>query len=314
MVATALWVALALVACSADEAVWDPALPQGFEDAKLPDVELKGYLYMDAGRPISLTSETFTGAAVAGELVSVRRIAGLMGQKEDWLGTRIEFASEREAGLVSDWMAAKTAAPAQVGPQGLHLSMVWGGEQWATALQGQWESSADISIQERYPEIWEVVQLLPSRPPARPVAAGFARDLSLVVQMLLERTDTSFSGLEDALPLVRLHTTAFAVYAEDLEVVPAELTGGTLQEMGLGVVAVTRSEYPGFVLGVVLDGIAGTGGLERVRIARRTFYYRHLGGHVHLMTKSYGSALYVALAPSRDEAQELIAAVRADWS
>ena len=168
-------------------------------------------------------------------------------------------------------------------------------------------------IRERYPEIWEVMQLLPSRPPARPVAAGFARNLSVAIRMLLERTVGGFPGLGEGLPLARLHTTVFAVYAEEMEALPAGITVGVLQELGLGVVAVTRSEYPGPVLSVVLEGIADGGGLERVRIGGSTLYYQHSEA-VHLMTKQHGSALYVVLASTREGAQQLVQTVLADWS
>ena len=287
-------------------------MPVGFHEAKLPDADVLGYLYVDPGRPMTIPPEAFTDLSIAGEQVHLRRMVGLMGDEPVQLGVRIEFADEGEARLASDWIAARSAAPTRLGLHGPYISLAWGGEQWASTLLGQWESNAGLTLQERYPEVWEVVQLLPSQPPAAPVAAGFARDLSTGIGLLLEMTGVTTAGLEEALTLVRLKPLAYAVYANDLDTLPVELTGGTLRQMDLGVVAVTRSEYPGFVVGAMLDGIEGGNGLERVKIGSRTFYYRQMAEEIHLMIKNYGSALYLALAPSRDAARQLMEAVMAD--
>ena len=58
--------ALAAAGCSASIEERDPALPEGFEGAFLPDVDIRGYLYLSQREPLLATSDKLVDGFVPG--------------------------------------------------------------------------------------------------------------------------------------------------------------------------------------------------------------------------------------------------------
>ena len=302
----------ALMACQADVAVDDPALPPGFQEAWLPNVEVQAYLYVDPGRSPAVPVQTLTGSPADEKQVSVRRAVAVMGKETEWVGASFEFATQGEAQLVRDQFLAAAIAQLGVDLVDERLLVVRGSKEWSDAVRLAWRSDEKAGIQERYPEVWEVVRHLPKEPPATPVAAGFLRDFQEGAGKLLEEMGASSPGLGRCLALLRLESVAFAAYADDLQALPAELTNEALRQIDVGVIAAAHSTYPGLVFGLLLEGFAETAGLQQVQVSEEAVYYLDLNDQAHLMAKNFGSVLFIALSLSRDGAERLMEAVVLD--
>lgn len=301
-----------LAACQTIEP-GDPALPNGFLDAGVPDVELSVYAYVDPGYEITIPVTVLAeGIQVTQEVSGTRVIAATHTDLES-LGARVDFINAETAEAVLQIAEQQAAASGDTLPwlyrDGLSISVVEGDTTWSKEMQGALVSNETVSFQDTYPETWEVMRLLPADPPAPAIAAGFVRNVSGLIEGILERQDVSAPGLNSALDLVRVGDVAFAAYASDLQALPTNIDELDLEQADVGVIAVAEAGYPGLIINFMLNTFASRAGLEEITIGDEEARYRNLDNKAHLILKNFGGVLYFALSPTREGAEQLMQSV-----
>jgi hypothetical protein len=301
-----------LAACQTIEP-GDPALPNGFLDAGIPDVELSVYAYVDPGYEITVPVTVLAHNIEITEDVGGTRVIAATHTDLESLGARVDFNNADTAELVLQ-IAEEQAATSPTGlpwlyRDGRSISVVEGETAWAKEMQEAFVSGATVNFQETYPETWEVMRLLPADPPAPAVAAGFVRNVSDLIEGILQRQDISAPGLDSALGLVRVDNVAFAAYANHLDSLPTDINDLDLEQTDMGVIAVAKAGYPGLVINAMLNTFASRAGLEDITIGDEEARYRNLDNKAHLVLKNFGGVLYFALSPTREGAERLIQSV-----
>ena len=287
----------------------DPALPPGFLEAGLPDVELNAYVHVATARELAVPSGIFGEAGGGPEPGVILALSAFMKDTIGEFGASIDFAGVEDAALARELVEAADAGAPWLDQRGSTLRLVAGDSPWARELRSAWESGSRVDLRREYSGAWNLMRMLPETAPAPPVAAGFLRNVPDMAEKLLERQGVGASGLDSALSLVRAREMAFAVYATDLEEVPRDGLDEALGRAGVGVIAVTRAGYPGFIVNFLTGRFMDRAGLEKVRVGEESARYRRLDDRVHLMLKNYGSTFFFTLAPTREGAQELMQSV-----
>ncbi len=152
------------------------------------------------------------------------------------------------------------------------------------------------------------MQNLPADPPEPPVAAGFTRLDGGLIDSLGELVGASGPGITSALRTARVTDLVFALYQETPPAVTDSVDADYMTETGTVALVVTKSGYPGFVVGMGIGVFAGQAGLEEIELGEATAYY--IGwGSLHIVLRQRGGVLFVALAGSRDRAEAVMATV-----
>ena len=140
---------VALAGCGGGATQGDPALPPGFLDARLPNVDLSGYIYVDPGRELGLPLSIFGEEAGGPERAGLRRLVGVMDESVQEFGARIDFADEQGPALAGGLIAEANSGPLWLQREGQRLLLVAGDTAWSGDLRGAWESDDIVGLQER---------------------------------------------------------------------------------------------------------------------------------------------------------------------
>ena len=299
-----------LAGCAVNAKDGDPALPVGFASLGIPDVDANAMVYMNAGEPARVP----LGAFGATDLVAGARVVSIESIVNDpdlEFAARAEFVDEETALHVAQVaLSVAKADPARwVQMDGRFVTVGRSEPAWGDRVREAWAAGSRVTLEERYPDVWEAIRLLPEDTPGTPVAVGFARNAPDLLDATLAVKDVTLPGLASALSLIRADVIAFGVYASDPSDLPEQLTRDALRGSGVGVLGVAQASYPGFVVGFLFDQFAELANLEQREFGGTTALYRVIEGDLHLMVKAYGSSIYLAAAPTRAEAEGLVLAV-----
>lgn len=303
--AVAMIAVLALAACSTATR-GDAALPEGFTERGMVDTDASVFMLLAPEAPFAVPAGLF--GQDGPDTLSVISVEAIANTPPKEFAARFEFASESAAKAAHE-LAVTHSQPAWADVEGRFLAISASDGPWASALRDAWAAGARAKIEERYPDEWEALRLLPETPPAPPIAAGFARNLGDLLDTVLEAGEIEVPGLANALSLIRVEQIAYAAYAPELTVIPDSVTPATLRGSGVGVIAVAESSYPGLVINFLASRFKGRAGLEDATVSDRTVLYRSLEDEAHLMAINYGPTFFFAVAPTRAGVEELIASV-----
>ena len=299
-----------LIGCSATAKTGDPALPPGFEERGIPDVDVNGLVYLSAGHNVLVPLGAF-GNVDAVTDAAVVSIESVVREPERAYARRVEFADEATAQRVAELAlrAAGDKAARWVRVEGRFVSIGRSDVAWGDDVRAAWAADQRVPLADRYPDVWDTLRLLPEEPPSPPVAVGFGRNVADLLDPVLGATGVSLPGLSSALALVRADVAVFAAYAEGLSALPEQVTGHLLRDSNVGIIAVAEAGYPGFVVGFLFDRFVERAGLAEVGVGDTTAHYRAIDDDLHLMVKAYGSSIFLALAPTKLGAEDLVKAV-----
>ena len=301
---------LVLAGCAAGAKAGDPALPTGFADLGMPDVDANALVYVNAGEPTRVP----LGAFGATDLVAgagVVSIESIVNDPDREYAARAEFVDEATAQRVAEAALSVVRGDAArwVQTDGPFVTVGRSDTAWGDGVREAWATGSRVAIEERYPDVWEAIRLLPEDAPGRPVMVGFARNAADLLDATLAATDVSLPGLASALSLIRADVIAFGAYAADPSDLPEELTRDALRGSGVSVLGVSQAGYPAFIVSFLFDRFAELANLDETDVGGTTALYRLVEGDVHLMVKAYGSSIYLAVAPTRAGAEALVLAV-----
>jgi len=290
-----------------------PALPAGFLDAGIPDVELSVYAYMNPGYKFTVPTTVLVDGIEITDKVTVTKVIAAAPTNLESIGARVDFQNALIAFLLLQVVEQQVATSSVTVPwlyrDGPSIALVKGDTPWAMQMQQAFTSNATVRLQDTYPGTWEVMRLLPKSPPAPVVIAGFVRNVSGVIEGLFNTQSISIPGLSSALGLARVENVAFAVYANDLDDLSANIMDMNWQETHMGVIAVAKAGYPGPIINVLLKVVASRALLEDITIGEEKAHYRNLDNNAHLILKNFGGVLYFVFSPTREGAEQLMQAV-----
>ncbi len=313
-------VALLLAGCSSSLVKTTPKLPPGFLETPVPAGDLSAYLYVSQDSPITIPLKRFGNPAQAAdnprfplgeeipETVGINRLMLAVGPDLDSFGGAIEFNREILAEMAEDVMSGRPEVSAW--RQGNVLDLVRGTGGWADAMESTLRSGDSSRFQDAYPDIWELMRLLPERPPGEPVAAGFLKVDTGLLDSLTSEAGLGLSGLGQALGAIRITDVAYVAYTDNTSLaLPEDFGRDYLEEAGVGAIFVVRSAYPGFLLSFFLNTFADRVGLQKgTEVSGEDVLSKDLDD-MYLVAKSLDNTLFLSLAPTRERAEALMAAV-----
>ena len=308
---------LLLAGCSPSLEKGTPKLPPGFLEAPVPAGDLSAYLYLAQESSITIPLARFGHMEVAGRDLSllgaipidigIDSAAVWVGPGLDRFGAGINFEVEPWAQAADVLLTVR--AEVTHWRDGRRLNLVRGTGGWAGAMEVAIRSGDDSRFQDAYPTKWELMRLLPESPPMDPVAAGFVQVDSTLLDSLASEAGLSLSGLGQALGTINVTDIAYASYTSKPLNLPEEVGRDYLEDSGVGTVFVAQSSYPGFLLGFFLNTFADRVGLETgTEVSGQDVLSREEGG-MHLLVKTVGSSIFMVLASSSQDAEQLMASV-----
>ncbi|MBI4199778.1 MAG: hypothetical protein HY535_04835 [Chloroflexi bacterium] len=313
----ALLLALAASAgCAPTLVPQDPKLPPGFVETALPEADMGGYAYLSQTTPLTIPLEWFVpkeslppGAPVQ---AGVDRIAVWLGPTDiESFGVLVDFVSAAEASFAEAQVEAQARGTLRVQRANDELLAFQGSGQWTDALRNAAGSNVKRKFSERYTEQWELLRLLPASPPGDPVAAGFLKVNSQLLDSLAAKGGMNLGNVAPALGAVQIGDIAFIAYANAPVTLPARVTPAYLRETTVGALFVVRSTYPGVLVNFFLNNFADRAGLEKgPQVQGQEVLYRNFQD-VHLMLKAVGNTLFFSLAPTKEKAEALMASALA---
>ena len=306
--------AIAVAGCTASAKSGDPDLSGAFPDADIPAVAINAYLYVDPETVVGLPYRALGYEGNGDAAADLQWLEAVVNQPGEAYGVTLRFAGEHEAGQARDLLRGGEDGRVvrTVDVAGPRTTLTVGAGEWSGQLRQAWTANDRVPLKERYPDIYEAMRFLPREAPATPVAVGFVRNAAAMMEALLAQRDASIPGLGSALGLVRVRSMAFAAYADGMDVLPTELTAEEVESADLGIIAVARAGYPGFIINLLLGNFVGRLGLEGMDLGDTGIRYREVGDRFHLMVKNYGKTLFFALAPTHQGAQRLMESVIAN--
>ena len=320
MALTAVLVAVgAFAACSSSVGSGTALLPAGMDEAQLPEVESSGYVYFHSDPPLALRGDLFRisprqvgPTPQVPAMVSLERATLVVASAAESFGGILRFASEADAQAA--WLLVEEAslsAPVwgKVAPP--HLLLAGGAESSRNALQRALETGRLVSVRQYDPSGWNLMTRLPESPPFRPVAAGIVKLDGDILGTVQQRIGLDLEGIGIAFAFVKVDSVAFGVYADSLPEISSQIDPEFLRQSGSGVLLVSQSEYPEFLVSFVVSVIAGRTGMETIELGSTNARYRALNGS-HLVLKNKGSFLFAGLAGNRTDAERLVLSALSD--
>ena len=305
-------------ACSTVLGPGNAELPAGIEQARVPDVDFGGFLYVGVDPPVTLPPELFPSnsdesASVAAiptlALRSATIVAGVAGHE---FGGAFTFDSTEAAGYVltqlvaygiDDHLWSKAVSP--------DLLLVKGDSGWADSVRAGLLSDNLVGLSQADPEAWTLLTNLPANPPSRPIGAGVLEVEDSLLSSAGDLAELDLESVGDAFRFVGVTALAFGVYWDGPLEIPAALDRAFIRESGASILLVSNSGYPGVLVSFILSIASGRAGLELIELGDTNARYRTIDD-LHMVVKNRGSLVYAALAGSRSAAEDLILSAIAD--
>ena len=296
-----LFAALAFIVLNwSDAAVPGKALPPPFDEWGAPDVPMNAAVYIAPQRPSAVAIRAPDGRESE---VRVVRFEGVAIDPLREYAARAEFADAEDVAEAAD--ALEEDVWASAGERTL-----WFGKPdnaWAGAVRAAW-SEERVPWAEREPAAWRGWLLLPDETSSPLLALGFIRNREDLLDRTLGELNVEADGLGSALRLARMNLASFGLYGEFGDA-PSEIDADLLRGTGAGIVVVAESSYPAFLVGALWGRVVSAARLKAITLDGDEAHYRSLEDEWHVTAKRYGRTLYLAVAPARSDAEELVLAV-----
>ena len=311
-------VLLFVVGCTSSLGKTTPKLPPGFLDTQVPNVELNAYLYvsLEDGVTVSLNSfgeqvDALAQIPAIGKLepeVDIDSLVAWVGSDRYRFGARVTFQQELWAQMATGLLSYRSD-DVRSWRDGKKLNLVSLRTDWADSLEEALRSGDDSGLETTYPDIWELFHLMPENPPEEPVAAGFVRVGGGLLDSFAAMANLDISGVGRAFGAINASEIVFVIYSGSPLAVPEDIGRDYFQEASVGAIFVAKSSYPAFILSFFLGTFADSVGLEEgTVISGEDVLSRDLEG-MYVLVKPLGSTIFLAMAPSRQEAKALMGSV-----
>ena len=315
LITVVLLLVLLLTGCSPTLAPTTPKLPPGFLEIRVPGGDLSAYLYLSQESPIAISLARFGDPVRALERlpligkivpeVGIDSLAAWVGPDLDSFGVRVMFQQKLWAQAAEVMLLGRDEVTRWREDGELYLVRGTGG--WADAMKLALQSGDASRLQGAHPDIWELMSLLPEQPSMDPVAAGFVRADSDLMDSLSVKAGLDIGGIAQAFGAINVTDVAFVAYADAPLALPMEIGPDFFNKAGVGAIFVMRSTYPGFLLSFFIDNFADRLELEKGSVVSGQDVLVREFKDVHLVVKALGNTIFLSLAPSRVQAEALMA-------
>ena len=292
----------------------DPALPEGFKTILLPDVELKGYLYVGRAEPMIASADTliadFTPGRGFPREVEVNRLEVWVSEIPQVYGMVYELTEGRLARLLAEELeTSDTGYRHRLQDNRLYLFK--GKGDWIEALRASIFEGRFVAMEDAYPDAWVLFNLLPEAPPGDPLAAGFGVLDNEFVDRLAKGVAWEIRTFQGFVKSAKLKNLVFGLYSTGS---PTHLDGvgrdSLFESSNQGAVLATRSSYPGFLVSFIFGSAASRGGFQKVTFTslrgKEKAFYISPDDELHALIKNRGNLFTIALSAEREKAEELI--------
>ena len=318
LVALALLMA-ATAACASAVTAGNGLLPAGMDQARVPQVELNGFVFLSASPGVAVSTSRFVrsegDAGLPADVPTRVDVVGatlIAGTSPEEMGGTLTFATPQDAETAWQVFEAKKLGEENWGillsPR---MHAVRGKGSWATSVRRALESDDLVPLPTHDPEAWALVTNLPAKPPSAPIAAGVVRLDDRLIEDVGREAGFPLSDVADALGLAGVDAIAFGLYSDLPSDAIESIDRDFLKQSGSAALFVSHSSYHGAILSLVMRAGSGLSGMEEVQIGDTTARYRKIGD-LHLVAKTEGSFIYAAVAGTRDDAEELILSAISD--
>lgn len=296
----------AIPACTAKRSPQAPALPPGFSEAMVPDLDIDAYIYARQEVPFSLpTRPGFLSQAYEVESVAL------------WL---VPSGSDEAVGAVLV-LPSQAAALYQEIPSSAriwkHLSgnrifLVLNPAGTGQALQKAIEGNAFKTLQTRDSKAWEIVNSLPPQPPTKPFAAGFLR----LNERTLDYVKKNAAGFNtDAIASLtqqaKIELVGIGAYSRQPINLSELQSVSDIKKLDIGAIAICQSGYPGALLGPALGALYSRLNLTETDVKGGTAYATSVNvaaQKLDIVLGVSGSQIILAGASQLPYAKELLQA------
>lgn len=306
---------LQATACSPIANQTTPKLPPGFVDVMVPINNINGYFYMQhkdstIDVPTKLFNdrksqmETLERSIPMPNSIESKSIALSIGPDLDSFAAKLEFPDPEFAEIMLKLLSPKSNFNNWKADN--FVNVVHGSDEWTNAIRNTLVSGDVLPIAKAYPKAWALFHVLPENPRGQPIAAGFMN----MSNVSMGSTGTIFGldlrNFHQVFSTINATDMAFIFYAHDQISLSRSLEPDYLKENGINAVFVTRSTYPGFVLGFFLDKLSSRVGLQGILLFNGTkVFYSNFNG-MHLIVKAIGNTVFMVVAPTKHSAETLI--------
>ncbi len=311
-------IALLSVACASEVSEGQGTLPTDTHANLLPDVDFVGYLYFHPVIPASVDIRRFLPSGGADilplditESAEVSR-ATILTSTDGELGGSLEFVRAEDAQRVYDlYQRYPVEAAIWARLDSSTLDVVRGNSLWAESVREKLELGNTVSIGEKTPEAWALLTNLPVSEDDPPIAAGLISPDDSLIEDIQSNVGVDLSELDIAFGNIGAQRLAFAIYGDEPIDITQEIDFRFLDLQDVGMVIVSKTDYPGFALSFLVSTIAGRIGMETIELGSTNARYLETE-HARLILKNKGSLIYAALAGDRLQAEQLMLRALAD--
>ena len=274
-----------------------PRLPQGFEQDQVPKANLEGYLYFNQGSPMALS-----GGPVALPSGLNLDAFSLWFVPPDGKGGRLYASPDVIQGL-GLLLSGRAWHQVSDGKVELVLGSGSGTEELKSTITGK----AFLPLKEAYPAVWDAMRRLPSQPPKKPVAVGFAKPTDALLGTLQSTVPgaDSMQSYASYLKYAALQHVVIGLYTDRPLGLPTGSMSSYFKDNNLEVLVIAKSSYPDFVLSVVLGRLAASQGMKEVKVSSQTFYVAEMQG-LQVAFTVFNGYMYLAAADSQSELEALL--------
>ena len=307
--------ALLAVGCSTTIEERNPALPGGFKEATLPDVDLRGYLYVSREKPlVAASDELIGGFAPSAEFpreVKLNKVAVWVSSRPRVYGMLYDFVDGDTARRLARELE-KSDTEFRYRWRGNELYLFRGSGDWIEALRASIREERYVTLQDAYPDAWVLYNLLPEAPPGEPLAAGFGILDTDFLDRLARDVASELRTLRGFVKSAKLKNLVFGFYSSEPLTHLEELGHGTLSlgNPQQGVVMATRSSYPSFLVSFIFGSAASRASFQKVSFessrGKEKAFYISPDEDFHAMIKNRGNIFTVSLSSEREKAEELM--------
>ena len=306
--------AMTAIGCSASLVVGNALLPEGIEEAQIPDVRLGGYLCVSADPSISLSTNRFAVGGPTTEespvtvppFVDLSAATLVIGTSTDQIGATLKLASVQDA--ENAWLLYERSGdrPDTWGKIEVpRVLVVRGAGSRARSARGALEADGLVLLRDRDPVAWATITNLPENPPSRPVAVGMLKMDEMLIESLVGKVGIWLNGMSRAFTFLNVETIGLGLYADEQITVSGRTGTNMLKDLGAGVLVIAESGYPGFAVSFMLGVVSVRIGMEMIELGDTEVRSR-TKDDLHLMIANKGKILFSALAGSKEATENLM--------
>lgn len=278
-----------------------PLLPQGFDGALLPDVDIQAYIYLNQQAQLSISAPLSPGFPAG---VGVDSASGWFGPSVEAFGAALDLRRETEAQLLSG-LRTLGAWPLWALATGRRVFLVAGSGVWTEHLKAALFNQRMSPLATKYPAIWGDFDYFPGSPPARPVGGGFLIIDGELVGSLGSALGFPVATLTQPLQAAGISYAPFLLYADRPIELPEKIDSDLFKKAGLRVLVVGHSGYPPLLFSLGFDRAVQEASLSRTTV-RGIDIYSYPAQDLAMLLGRKENVIYFSIAPTREMAEGLL--------